>query len=654
MKDLSLDYINKFMNKNKQYKIDYRGKLNEEQYEATLVKEGPCLVVAGAGTGKTTVITLRVARLIEDDISPEDILILTFTKKAAKEMINRLSLLLDDRCKRVNGGTYHAFAANILRKYAKLVGIHNNFNILDGEDTKDVINVIRSELHLNKKERMFPDKSVLANIFSMSINKCISIQDLVSSSYPEIVEDIPDIEKCFERFQEFKLEKSLLDYDDLLLRLCELLENHPDVAEYLSNKFRYIMVDEYQDSNLLQLRFLRGLCTSHKNLFVVGDPMQSIYAFRGANFQNIMNFPQQFPDCKVVKLSKNYRCSQPILDIANNIMDKAVEKIYNPLESDKKTNEKPLLVTTKDEYKQSLFIVQEILKLKEEGQALSDIGILVRNAYLSNNLELILNSCNVPYTKIGGLKFLDKAHIKDVLSFLRVIANVNDVIAWTRLLQLFENIGGTKALNIANLIDKDNSINTLVSSKFKKVIYSESLQELFCLFNNISDCSLSEQIDSILKFYKPLAKRKYEDYGNREDDLSSFKDITSRYTSITKFLTDLILEPNETTEAKEEDKVEDFVTITTIHSAKGLEWKYVFVIGAIDGVIPSSKSLGTISETEEERRLMYVAITRAKSKLYVTVPKSVSRFGNYTETEISRFITEDKNNKRFFSEFNVN
>lgn len=649
MKEISLDYVNSFMNKNKVYKIDYKKELNEEQYLAATSLEGSYLWVAGAGTGKTRALTFRVAYLIENEIQPENILLLTYTKKAAKEMMDRSTKLLDERCKKINGGTYHGFAANILRKYAKYVGLNNNFTILDSEDTKDVIEVIRDEMKLNKKERMFPNKSILQNIFSIVINKDFTIKETIVNLFPDCFDDIEDIERVYKRFMEFKLENNLVDYDDLLLKFYELLDLNEDIAIKLSNKFKYIMVDEYQDSNIIQLKILKKLCKTHTNIAVVGDPMQSIYKFRGAYFKNIMNFPNDFPGTTIIKFNKNYRCTQQILDLSNSIMENAIEKIYNPLVSDKKNGETPIFLTTSDEYKQSMFIVQEILKEKEKGTPLNEISILIRNAYLTSNLEFNLQRANIPFTKVGGIKFLEKAHIKDVLSLIRIAANIQDTIAWTRLFKMFGGIGAKTANKLAIQISIDKNVYSLVSPKNQKKKFKDSLTNIYNFYNDFCKNSFRIQMDKIIDFYKPIAKKEYEDFDNREQDIDALVELTYDYYTAGEFLDDLMLD--EDTTKSDDDK--DMITITTIHSSKGLEWDIVFVLTLGEGILPSNKSLDTIEDIEEERRLLYVAFTRARKRLFATVPSIVNRFGNYQEIEPSQFLMENDNTIKYMQHWNI-
>lgn len=647
--EISLDYIDNLINEQKkEYKINYKDELNNNQYEVAMTGKGNILILAGAGSGKTKVLTYRVARLIEDGVIPESILLLTFTKKAAKEMLQRSSLLLDDRCSKVSGGTYHSFCAKILRVYGKYININSNFTILDSEDTASTIDLIRTDLNLNKKERLFPSKTTLQELYSLSINKNISIKELIENSYPELIDDIPDILTCYDKFVEFKDTNNLLDYDDLLLKLCELLEQSEEVSNKLSNQYKYIMVDEFQDSNILQNRLLKLLSKDNENVMVVGDPYQSIYSWRGAHYKNILNFPNEYKNTKIIKLNINYRSTQPILNLSNSVIGNSIEKLDNPLVANTKGDyEKPYYVITKDDYVQSKFIAQQILMLREKGLKLNDMCVLIRNAYLSTNLEILFNRLNIPYVKIGGIKFLEKSHIKDVLSYLRIITNKSDLIGWIRALQLLKGIGKGTANKISQTVVKNNDYMCLLNKSFKNKKYTPELEKLYNLLCDLYDSNFEKQIDLILEYYTPLMKEKYEDFEKREEDLKSLKEITQNYKDAETFLTEVILNPTETSSVDSEDEIDDFVTISTIHSAKGLEWNTVFIMSCFDGVIPSAKSLNSIEEIEEERRLLYVAITRGKRKVYISKPQEYSMFGNTSFPEESRFLVENNNIKNY-------
>lgn len=648
MKEISLDKIKQKLEL-QTYKLDYENILNPQQLEAVCAKEGKILLVAGAGTGKTNTVVHRVARLIEDGEAPESILLLTFTKKAAMEMTQRANTILDARCSKIYSGTYHSFAANMLRRYGSHIELANNFTILDQSDAEDVVNLVRAELELDKKERKFPKKGILLEIFSASVNKFKSIEDIVYEYYPSLVGDIPDILRCFDKYKEFKKEKHTLDYDDLLTRLCELLDSSDVIRDKISSRFKYIMVDEYQDSNIIQANILKRLCFVHGNLMVIGDPNQSIYGFRGAYFKNIMNFSEEFKfeEVKVIKLYKNYRSTQQVLNLSNELMKQVNNKYYNPLETDNKSGEKPNLVYLPNGYTQSLFVTQQILELYEQGNKLSDICVLTRNAYLTAELQVMLTSANIKFKVVGGRKFLDSAHIKDIIAFIKVLENPMDFVAWIRILELHEGIGPSTAKKIVNAMDISNEFeiqDTKEGKALKKRKYYGNIEKLLEVLNKARGDIFYNQFEMISEYYIPLLNENYEDSLNRVNDIEMFSAVAQKYKTAEEFLTDITLDPSEVSvneDGEEED--DDCLTISTIHSAKGLEWKAVFLVFAVEGVIPSSKSMNNMEDIQEELRLLYVAITRAKKFLNICIPAETFSFGQIQRAQISRFLSNITN-----------
>lgn len=600
------------------YKVDYENELNEAQLEAVKTKDGAILVVAGAGTGKTKTLTYRCARLIEDGIKPENILLLTFTKKASKEMLNRASLVLDERCDNIAGGTFHSFANLILRKYSSYLGLKNNFTIMDSMDAQDVVQHITNNLYL-KKEKRFPKKSTILEIYSKSINKELPVKEIIEKEYynfSDICEKIIEIHKGYVNY---KRENSILDYDDLLLYLKFLLNDYENIRKKLSNQYKYIMIDEYQDTNTLQADIIKLLASEHNNVMAVGDDAQSIYSFRGANYKNILEFPSIFKNTKIIKLEKNYRSSQNILNLTNAVISKAQTGYKKELYSDIKDFKKPAIIRAINSQFEAEFVCQKILELLDEDIELSDICVLIRNARMSYNLEIELSKYNIPYQKFGGPKFMEAAHIKDIIAHLRIILNPDDEISLSRVLLLLKGIG-TKALNqIIPQMKNKNYNQKLLPSKFNL-----SLSPLFKLLceNDENNLSLLELVNKIIQYYKPILKDKYDDWQKREKDLEHFSYLASQYNKLDNFLSDLALEPPEASvEGMYKRNIkDDCLTISTIHSAKGLEWNSVFVIGTVDGRFPSAYSFNSSEEMEEELRLMYVALTRAKSDLFISYP----------------------------------
>lgn len=622
------------------YKVNYEEDLNEAQLEAVKSKDGPILVIAGAGSGKTKTLTYRVARLIEDGIKPENILLLTFTKKAAAEMLSRATIVLDNRCEKVAGGTFHSFANIILRKYSKLLGLKNNFTIMDRADCEDVINHIVGQL-FPKKEKRFPKKSTLLDIYSKSINKVTPTKQIIADEFPQFAHCEDKIIEVHKAYVAYKRENSVLDYDDLLLYIKLLLENNDGFRKRLSNEYKYIMVDEYQDTNTLQADVIRLLASEHNNIMAVGDDAQSIYSFRGANFRNILDFPRLFENTKIIKLEQNYRSTQNILKLTNEIISKAKEKYTKNLFSNIVSPQVPALICAKDTQMEADFICQRILELLDEDISLSDICVLTRNARMSYNLEIELSKRAIPFQKFGGPKFMETAHIKDVVAHLRVILNPDDVISLTRILLLLKGVGASTVNNIMPIIKGDlkPDIKLLPSNK------SQSLTPLFNTLGQLRDYSTTKKpeeiVSAVINYYRPILKNKYDDFSKREKDLDHFEYLSTQYSNLEDFISDLALEPPDASVEGmyKKNSDDEALTISTIHSAKGLEWDSVFIIGAVDGRFPSAYSFNSEEEMDEELRLMYVATTRAKNNLYITYPVDMYDYSmNMVLSKPSRFL----------------
>jgi len=670
--------------KNVDYKINYESELNTAQLEAVRIKEGPVLVIAGAGTGKTKTLIYRVARLVEENINPENILLLTFTRKAAINMLKRASAILDERCGKVSGGTFHSFANTLLRRYAKFVGFNENFTILDESDSESAIGIIRAKLGYNKTEKRFPLKHTITEVISKSVNKNIPIDFVLNTEYPHFMDSLDGIKMIQIEYQKYKKEKMLMDYDDLLLYLELLLRENEEIRKKISNFYKFIMVDEFQDTNKIQANIACLLASEHKNIMVVGDDSQSIYSFRGANFKNIMDFPHLYPGCRIITLEQNYRSTQPILDLTNALIENAREKYSKKLFTKKEGDIKPVYVETDDPNMQSKFVVQRILEIREEGVPLNNIAVLFRNAWHSNDLEIELAAANINFIKFGGIKFTEASHIKDIISYLKVFHNQMDSISWFRILQLIEGIGEKTAEFITSeIVENNKGINFLKDlvylgaeiggisiSDYKKrdpesksigqpftgrvnyqKKYYKDLYKLFVMLENLSGKNLSpyELIKIVFDYYKPLFESKYDDFNRRLKDIESLLLISQRYKKLSAFLSDMTIEPIRESQSRTdpEDSDDEELVLSTIHSAKGLEWHTVFIIYLVDGFLPSTMSLSSIEEIEEERRLLYVAATRAKQNLYLVKPNNSKKGGNYFQssygsfTEVSRFLKEN-------------
>jgi DNA helicase-2/ATP-dependent DNA helicase PcrA len=635
----------------KSYVIDYKAELNPRQYQAVTHLKGPQLVIAGAGSGKTRTLIYRVAFLVENNIDPQSILLLTFTRKAAQEMMRRASSILDDRCSKVAGGTFHSFANFILRKYALALRLHPNYSIVDRSDAEDIINIIRANLNLNKKERRFPRKGTLMNLISKSVNTSRDIEDLLFEDYPHYKEDCGDILKVAEHYTQFKREKMVLDYDDLLVFLKELLDTNPDICKKISSSYKYIMVDEYQDTNRLQADITVRLASEHKNVVAVGDDSQSIYSFRGANFRNIMDFPKLFPGARVTTLEQNYRSTKPILDLTNAIIQQAKEKYSKELFSDIDGIEKPVFMDAISEFEQASFVVQRILDLREEGVPLDHIAVLFRASWHANTLEVEIKNANLPYVKYGGMKFAEAAHVKDVLSYMRVLHNPFDEIAWLRLLLFLEGLGPTSARKVTQaVIQSGGKLDALTDPAFNKKKFSHALHKLHKMLTHLHASKLrpSEQMEAVIEFYDPFFEILYDNFRRRREDLNSLLRLSERYSSLEHMLTDMALEPPDTyqTEVEATGREDEKLVLSTVHSAKGLEFHSVFVIHLVDGYFPGMQSMDDEEDLEEERRLFYVAATRAQRNLYLLTPELEGRAwqsfdsGGFIFSEPSRFLTE--------------
>jgi len=608
--------------------ISYKKALNPSQLEAVNFKEGPLLVIAGAGSGKTRTLTYRVARLVEEGISPDAILLLTFTRKASQQMLKRATALLDNRCERVAGGTFHSFSHGVLRRYASKIGFDHDFSIIDRTDAEQLISMLRKEMGVFSSGRSFPRKQTLVNIFGRAVNKVLSVEDVVLNDYPHFTSQIEAIVALFNAYRKQKAENNLFDYDDLLVYLAMLLKNHADVREKICSTYHYLMVDEYQDTNKIQAEIIYLLAGINKNVMVVGDDSQSIYAFRGANFENIMRFPEVFPGTRIIRLEENYRSVQPILKLTNVIIERATQKYSKILFTRKSGGSLPLLVTTRSENRQSRFVVQKIREIHRKGIPLNQIAVLFRASFHSFDLEIELSREGISFVKVGGFKFMEYAHIKDVLAHLRVISNSLDRISWYRILLLLDNIGPKTAMDIYETIMAEQAGYTGIFAIQPKSRRSKGMVGLKNLFSTIDSkpMSVSQLGEAIVNYYVPILKEKYDDHPKRTRDLEHLVTIMERYNNLEQFLTDMALEPPNTSLNDSfftEDQDEDRLILSTIHSAKGLEWHTVFIIWALEGRFPSIHALHRKKELEEELRLMYVAATRAKETLIFTCPVQV-------------------------------
>ncbi len=606
--------------------IDYAAALNSQQLAAVTAGEGPSLVIAGAGSGKTRTLVYRVAYLIDSGVDPSNILLLTFTRKSAQEMLQRAGELIGARSERVCGGTFHSVANLLLRRYGRSIGVEPGFTILDRGDAEDLIALVRSQLGLNEKDKRFPRKGTIMEMISKSENTLRSLEEIILDEFGHFADHIEDLSRLKTAYQAAKRQKQLLDYDDLLVMLRQLLLLDETARMTISRQFRYILVDEYQDTNRLQAEVVRKLAATHNNVMVVGDDSQSIYAFRGATFKNIMEFPQLFPGTQIYKLEENYRSTQPILNLANCIIDEAAEKYTKRLFTRKIDGPLPSLVEAGGENTQSRFIAQKILELREEGVPLSEVAVLFRSSFHSFDLEIELSRKGLPFIKRGGVKFIETAHVKDLLAHVRVIANPLDTVSWNRVLMLVEGVGPKKAHDLlAAIVKGGQPFDVLRGVSGRSGQGLKNLANTLESLSRTDDRSPSEQVNHIYEYYLPILKEQYDDYPKRTRDLDHLHTIAEGYPGVNEFLADLALEPPDGSASGVDapDRDDERMVLSTIHSAKGLEWQAVFVIWIVDGRFPSVYSFVDDEDLEEERRLFYVSVTRAKRHLFLTYPINV-------------------------------
>ncbi len=626
--------------------------LNPEQREAVVQGPGPLLIVAGAGTGKTRTLAYRVAYLISEGVPPDRILLLTFTRRAAEEMLKRAASAVQDRSatSRVWGGTFHAVANRILRIYAQAAALSPEFTIIDRTDAEDVLDVVRNDLGFSKKQSRFPRKATCLDIYSRRVNGNEALETVLKRDFPWCEMWKEELKQLFREYVNRKQKQQVLDYDDLLLYLYYLLQDEK-AADSIGGRFDHILVDEYQDTNRLQAGILMGMRRANKNITVVGDDAQSIYGFRSATVRNMLDFPQHFPGATIVTLEQNYRSNKPILNTTNLVINQTRERYSKDLWSDRQAEHEPQLITCVDEPQQDDQVIRMVLEHYEQGIPLRKQAVLFRAAHHSNSLELALTRQNIPFWKYGGLRFLEAAHIKDIMAFLRILENPRDEVAWFRVLQLLDGVGPVTTASIIEHLSQNRFDSSSIASFKAPPSARKGIGELGSLLGELAafgDSGLSVQMDRIRAFYAPLLRQTYENPEARENDIAYMSILASGYDSRRQFLADLVLDPPISTGdlAGRPTKDEDWLVLSTIHSAKGLEWDVVYLIHASDGCLPSDMSTGSSEEIEEELRLAYVAMTRAREYLYVlwpqryyTRPPGVSDRHSYAQ--LSRFFTDE-------------
>ena len=671
----------------KQYKVRYDEELNSEQLDVVMAGEGPMLVIAGAGSGKTRALTYRVSRLIEDGVDPSEILIVTFTNKSAREMLSRVEQIVTTDTRRIWGGTFHSIGNRLLRRHAEAIGYRPNFTILDDEDSKEMMESAVSSLGIKTLEKRFPKGDVLLDIYSFLINTRTPLELHLEQNFPHFMMFGEEIVNVFRRYKERKRDANSMDFDDLLVYWKVLLDEHAEVAESLKRKFRHILVDEYQDTNKLQADIIDSMASVRRNVMVVGDDAQSIYSFRGASFENILTFPLRFPEARIYKLETNYRSTRQILNLANASIAANRFQFRKELQAVRGDGPEPAVVGVDDVFEQASFVAQRILELRDEGVDLDEIAILYRSHYQSLELQMELTRRNIPYEIRSGVRFFEQAHIKDVLAYLKVITNTRDELSWKRMLKLYPKVGEKTASEVWMRISQStNPLDAFLRGvEVSGRGATGSMKSIRDLLGTISSDAMKRNPSEMIRLivergYADYARQKFANAQARLDDLEQLSQYALRYEDVETFLDEIALSNPMASEdvavvAPEDEKI----VLSSVHQAKGLEWRVVFVIWLADGRFPSQRALrvpgginrvtpdrvqealpllegatqdapvvdeqGTrelvIPGEEEERRLFYVAVTRARQELYLVFPVMArDRGGMDLLMEPSRFVRE--------------
>ena len=667
---MSRDYILQPFHPPVNLQIDYARELNPQQHAAVTAPPGPALVIAGAGSGKTRTLTFRVAYLLEQGIPPDRILLLTFTNKAAGEMMRRVTELLGQSQPLLWGGTFHSIGARILRTHAETLGFQRDFTILDRDDARDLVKACLTEAGIDDKADKFPKADVLVEIFSLAGNTHRTITELIDSQYGYFAEHLEKIDALAKSYTARKKATNSMDFDDLLQLWLKLLQEHPEIREHYQRRFQFILVDEYQDTNKLQSDLIDLLAARSKNVMVVGDDAQSIYAWRGANFLNILKFPERYPGSKIYKIETNYRSTPEILQLANAVIAGNSRQFAKELAPARSSGLKPALVACTDTTQQSAFIAQRIGELHEEGTSLNDVAVLYRSHFHALELQLEFTRRQIPFTITSGIRFFEQAHIKDATAYLKFVANPRDEISFKRLVQLMPGIAAKGADKLwANYQSKlppapaakpasglalpaieIGSIATLLQGCAKVVPAKAAVTwaQFVATIAQLESAAVRKTPAKMLQLvldagYEDYLQANFDNYSSRLDDLEQLAVFARDLGTVDDFLTQLALLTNvEAEDDKRADADEPRVRLSTIHQAKGLEFGVVFVIMLCDGLFPSNRSMESGEGEEEERRLFYVAVTRAKDELYLSYPFMRGGFGDAGDTmqSPSRFLNE--------------
>lgn len=626
--------------------------LNPAQRAAAAHGRDPLLILAGAGTGKTLTLAHRVAYLVAGGTQPGRILLLTFTRRAAAEMLHRVEGLLAGRVpgagSHIWGGTFHSVAARMLRLHAQVVKLSPTFTIMDRADAEDLMGLLRTELGLHKQDKRFPLKGACLDIYSRAVNTGESLDLLLERTFPWCRDHAPQLRTLFLAYVDRKDRDGVLDYDDLLVYWRGLMQN-PVAREVIRGRFDHVLVDEYQDTNALQADILESLCPGGEGLTVVGDDAQSIYSFRAATVRNILDFPKKFPAAGTIVLEENYRSTNPLLRAANRVMEEAAEGFAKSLWTAREGGDAAHLVVCTDEGEQTQYVVEEVLRQREGGTKLREQAVLFRAGHHSLALELELSHRNIPFRKYGGLRFIETAHVKDLIAFLRMADNPRDTLAGTRVFSLLPGFGPTRVAEVTARLAAGNSASASLQSfrpPAQAQAYWPGLLALLDLLRRDPAPDVETQLAEIIRFYSPLLSLVHDNAPARLHDLEQLKVLSAGYRARAELLSDLVLDPPTWAGelAGQPWLDEDYLVLSTIHSAKGLEWDTVFVIHAADGNIPSDMATGSPEEIEEERRLLYVAMTRARNRLHICSPlryytPNAPKLDRYGYAQPSRFLT---------------
>jgi len=628
--------------------IDFADELNAEQLAVATAAGGPMLVVAGAGSGKTRALIYRLAWLVHNGVDPSRIMLVTFTNRAAREMLSRVEVLVKQKTKDIWGGTFHHIANRILRQYGQKVGVRPDFTIMDREDSRDLIASCVQEAGVDIRKRRFPRKGVLGAISSFMQNTLEPLEAVLAKRYPMFIQDTAEIEKVLQLYIEKKRVRQMLDFDDLLSGWLRLLGDHEDVREILANQFLHVLVDEYQDTNAIQGAIIDFIASKHRNLAVVGDDSQSIYSFRGASFENIITFKERYPDAKEYKLELNYRSVPEILELANVSITHNSRRLPKTLRAVRPSGLRPAVVAAHDHFVQSRFIAEYVLHLLDEGRDLNDIAVLYRSHWHSLEIQLEFQRRNIPFHVRGGLRFFEQAHMKDMLCFMRIIHNPYDEIAWLRVLKMLPRVGSVLSQKIwLRISTTQDPLKSAGEEETTKLLgggargFYVSFAELVGKLVKLK--SPAESIDLVLeKFYDDYLVSHYDGANLRREDIKGLANFAAQYKSTEAFLADIALTGDFSGETVVTGPTEqEFVTLSTVHQAKGLEWPVVFVPWLADGRFPTDLAINTKQEQEEERRVFHVAVTRAKDELYLVAPQVYrNRGGGLIMMKPSRFLTE--------------